>query len=75
VSAYQLVCFPVYGMSRVSRRKYFVMDRRPHRHYRHFVTYGEETGYRRALPGLRDALRQWPPQARRRMQPRVKRVS
>jgi hypothetical protein len=28
VWAYQWICFPIYGMRRVSRRRYFVMDRR-----------------------------------------------
>jgi hypothetical protein len=29
VSVYQLICFPVYGIARVKRAKYFVLD---HRH-------------------------------------------
>jgi len=106
VTLYQWICFPMYGIARVSRRTFFVFDRhtlpylntiekahcvycsyvtgliayvrevtgrteqywcpikhasgrtvRLHRHYPHFVTYGDAIEYRRRLPVLRAQLR------------------
>ena len=105
ISVYQAICFRAYGIARVRRSAYIVIDRQhlaylntieklncmycgyangvfgyvrevagrteqywcpirhakrvraPHTHYRHFVDYGDASGYRRRLIPLRDELR------------------
>ena len=104
ITIYQAICFRVYGIARVRRSAYVVIDRQhlaylnaieklncvycgyangvfayvreiagrteqywcpirhakrvraPHPHYRHFVDYGDATGYRRQLVVLRHEL-------------------
>ncbi|HEY2434616.1 MAG TPA: hypothetical protein VGI12_18225 [Vicinamibacterales bacterium] len=106
MTLYQAVCFRVYGIARVRRSAYVVIDRQhlaylnaieklncvycgyangvfayvreiagrteqywcpirhakrtraPHEHYRHFVDYGDATGYQRRLLPLRQELRE-----------------
>jgi hypothetical protein len=108
MSAYQAICFRAYGIARVRRSDYIVIDRQhlaylnaieklncvycgyangvfayvrevagrteqywcpirhakrvraPHTQYRHFVDYGDATGYRRQLIPLREDLRDAP---------------
>jgi hypothetical protein len=64
VTMYQWVCFPIYGIARVPRRAYFVIDRHKLAYLNGmekvnctFFDYGDAEGYRRDLTALRHTLR------------------